>query len=70
MPITLEDLAIQNIDQLLDSAGWIIQDRYGIIIAAGRSHIMREADQRPRAPSEAGIGAHLLTVSEIRGNAN
>src|ERR1017187_2868412 len=42
MPITPEDLARQSIDQLLDAAGWIIQDRDAANITAGRGVAIRE----------------------------
>jgi type I site-specific restriction endonuclease len=42
MPITPEDLARQNIDQLLTAAGWIIQDRGAANITAGRGVAIRE----------------------------
>src|SRR5271167_2329303 len=42
MPITPEDLARQNIDQLLTAAGWIIQDRGAANITAGRGVAVRE----------------------------
>jgi len=42
MPITPEDLARQNIDQLLTAAGWIVQDRGAANITAGRGVAIRE----------------------------
>ena len=42
MPITPEDLARQNIDQLLTAAGWMIQDRGAANITAGRGVAIRE----------------------------
>ena len=42
MPTTPEDLARQNIDQLLSAAGWIIQNRDAANITAGRGVAIRE----------------------------
>ena len=42
MPITPEDRARQKIDQLLDAAGWIVQDRAAANITAGRGVAVRE----------------------------
>ena len=42
MPIAAEDLARQNIDRLLDAAGWIIQNRESANITAGRGVAIRE----------------------------
>ena len=42
MPITPEDRARQNIDQLLAAAGWIIQNRDAANITAGRGVAVRE----------------------------
>ena len=42
MPITPEDRARQNIDQLLAAAGWIIQNRDEANITAGRGVAIRE----------------------------
>src|SRR5271166_3072144 len=42
MPITPEDRARQNIDQLLTAAGWIIQNRDEANITAGRGVAVRE----------------------------
>ena len=42
MPITPEDRARQNIDQLLAASGWIIQNRDEANITAGRGVAVRE----------------------------
>src|SRR5271157_3412817 len=42
MPITPEDRARQNIDQLLAAAGWILQNRDEANITAGRGVAVRE----------------------------
>ncbi len=42
MPITPEDKARQNIDNLLDSAGWIVQNRKDANIDAGPGIAVRE----------------------------
>jgi type I restriction enzyme R subunit len=42
MPITPEDRARENIDRLLTAAGWIVQDRKAVNLAAGRGVAVRE----------------------------
>ncbi len=42
MPMTPEEQARQNIDQLLTAAGWIVQDRDAANITAGRGVAIRE----------------------------
>src|SRR5690242_3989985 len=42
MPITPEDRARQNIDQLLTGAGWVVQDRRKVDLSAGRGVAVRE----------------------------
>ena len=42
MPITPEDRARENIDRLLDAAGWIIQSRDAVNLTAGRGVAVRE----------------------------
>jgi type I restriction enzyme, R subunit len=44
-----EELARQNIDGQLVQAGWLVQDRGGINLSAGRGVVVREF------PVEAGI---------------
>src|SRR5579872_1002284 len=42
MPITPEDRARENIDKLLADAGWVVQDRRKVDLAAGRGVAVRE----------------------------
>ena len=42
MPITPEDRARQNIDQLLAAAGWIVQDKQAANLSASRGVAVRE----------------------------
>ena len=42
MPITPEDRARQKIDEFLEAAGWIVQNRHDANITAGRGVAVRE----------------------------
>jgi type I restriction enzyme R subunit len=42
MPITPEDRAPENIDELLTDAGWIVQDKRSTNLSAGRGVAVRE----------------------------
>jgi type I restriction enzyme R subunit len=46
MPITPEDRARQNIDQLLAAAGWIIQNHDAANIRAERGVAIRESPMK------------------------
>jgi RHS repeat-associated protein len=47
MPITPEDRARENIDELLTGAGWIVQDKRATNLSAGRGVAVREFPLRP-----------------------
>jgi type I restriction enzyme R subunit len=55
MPIP-ESLARQQIDQLLSACGWMVQDRLGMNLYAGRGVAVREF------PLENGFADYLLFV--------
>src|SRR5688572_27051151 len=61
MPITPEDRARQNIDQMLAATGWIVQDRKDTNLAAGRAVAVREF------PLKSGHGEadYLLFVDQM-----
>jgi len=42
MPITPEDRARENIDKLLGAAGWVVQHKKEVNLAAGRGVAVRE----------------------------
>ena len=56
MPLTPEDQARENIDRMLDAAGWVVQDRNELNLGAGRGVAVREF------PLRTGEADYLLFV--------